>query len=326
MTDRPGNSNAPLWPALADSIGAAEIGAANHHLAVSSRRFLAHEHLPKDYQSLFPRLFIPMSAWLLTLPRETKGPLLVGIAGAQGTGKTTAAKALQLTLHYAFGRSCCLLSLDDFYLTRAQRQSLASQVHPLFATRGVPGTHDVELIRQTLNRLKRAQADSETPLPLFDKSTDERRPREHWALYRGRPDIVLFEGWCVGARPASDQESLEHPLNAVESASDSQASWRHHVDRMLAGPYAELFAQLSRLIFFAAPDWDRVLEWRRLQEQKLHRATGVASPLLDEQRLQEFVATYERISRRMLSETPQYADVTVNLAPSHEVSSVQVTA
>lgn len=326
MKDRPGNLNAPLWPALANSIGATEIGAANHHLAVSSRRFLANEHLPQDYQTLFPGLFIPMSAWLLTLPRKTDGPLLVGIAGAQGTGKTTAAKALQLTLHYAFGRNCCLLSLDDFYLTRSQRQSLASQVHPLFATRGVPGTHDIDLIHQTLDKLKQAQAVSETPLPLFDKSTDDRRPRDHWALYRGRPDIILFEGWCVGARPAGNGETLDRPINSVESSSDSGGTWRHYVDRMLAGPYAALFAQLDRLVFFAAPDWERILEWRRLQEQKLHRATGVASPLLDEQRLQEFVATYERISRRMLSETPQYADVTVNLAPSHQVSSVQVTA
>ncbi len=326
MTDRHANPAPPLWPSRVDVIGTEAVSAANHHLAVSSTRFIAHEHLPRQYQTLFPQLFIPMAAWLLKMVQRDSSPLLVGIAGAQGTGKTTASRALQLTMQYAFGRRCCLLSLDDFYLTKAQRQALAQDTHPLLGVRGVPGTHDVPLINQTLDQLRAASEQTVTPLPLFDKAADDRRPTDQWSQFRGRPDVIIFEGWCVGAPPASPQESLEEALNTVESTSDPEGIWRHHVDGMLAGPYRELFARLDRLIFFAAPDWELVMEWRRLQEQKLHRATGAASELLDDERLRDFIATYERVSRRMLEKTPEYADVTVRLDPSHAVRTVEVNA
>jgi len=323
--DRHANSEPPLWPPHVDVIGTDAVEAANHHLAVSSTRFIAHEHLPRQYQTLFPRLFIPMAAWLLRMVHSGH-PLLVGVSGAQGTGKTTASRALQLTMQYAFGQRCCLLSLDDFYLTKAQRQSLAQSTHPLLGVRGVPGTHDVSLINQTLEQLQTASEEHVTPLPLFDKAADDRRPPEQWSQFRGRPDVIIFEGWCVGAHPAGPEESLDEPLNTMESGSDPKGDWRHYVDTMLAGPYREVFARLDRLLFFAAPDWKLVMEWRRLQEQKLHRATGAASELLDDDRLRDFIATYERISRRMLARTPEYADVTVRLDPAHAVQSVNVNA
>lgn len=324
MTHSPLVPPGPLWPILATGLGPDEIAAAQQYLAVASTRFVALEHLPKRYAQLFPRLYIPMAAWLLSSLANTSQSYLVGVAGAQGTGKTTAAKALQLTLQYAYGKRCCLLSLDDFYLPHAQRQALGQDVHPLLAVRGVPGTHDIALLNETLRLLCHADDDAEIPLPSFDKATDDRRPQEHWSHFRGRPDIILFEGWCVGARPAPADEKLSHPLNRVESESDSQSVWRRYVDQQLTGAYGELFAQLDRLVFLAAPDWERILEWRHLQECKLYKVTGKPSPLLDEKNLRHFIATYERVSRRMLREAPHYADAILKLSEDHQFTAVDV--
>ena len=76
------------------------------------------------------------------------GPPILGIAGSQGSGKSTLAKAVA----ERFGGAS--LSLDDVYLTKAERAAMAARVHPLFATRGPPGTHDLGLLNRLLDRLQ----------------------------------------------------------------------------------------------------------------------------------------------------------------------------
>jgi len=237
-------------------------------------------------------------------------PLVVGICGAQGSGKST------LTAHLAerlgeSGRRVAALSLDDLYKTRAERQAMARTVHPLFATRGVPGTHDVALGLDTLAALERGEAN---PLPRFDKGGDDRVPRADWPLAPEGTQVLLLEGWCLGARPQPD---VSEPVNALEVEEDPQALWRSHANAALAGEYQRLFAHIDLLVLLAAPGWDVVAQWREQQEAELRQRGGAA--VMNPAQVSRFIQHYERLTRWILEEMPMRADLTVRLGPDREV-------
>src|SRR5690606_14061219 len=167
---------------------------------------------------------------------------LIGIAGAQGSGKTTLARAAADRMGAAH------LSLDDVYLTKTERQALARDVHPLFAVRGPPGTHDLGLLERAIAALRVAAADSRTPLPAFDKLADDRAPRTDWPVFAGRPAAMLVDGWCLGATPQAEAE-LVAPINALEAEQDGEGRWRRAANAALAGPYAEVFARFDAVLF-----------------------------------------------------------------------------
>lgn len=237
-------------------------------------------------------------------------PLVVGIAGAQGSGKSTLVAHLAALLETR-GVPVATLSLDDLYLSRADRQRLAAEIHPLFATRGVPGTHDVALGLATIAALERVEA---APLPRFDKATDDRVPLDLWPLAPAGTQVLLIEGWCLGAQP---QANVSVTVNRLEADEDAQAIWRSHVNMALAGEYQTLFSRIDRLIFLAAPTWDVVARWREQQEAELRKrdGPGVMSP----EQVARFVQHYERLTRWLISDLPGRADLTVRLGPDREV-------
>ncbi|MGB7654169.1 MAG: kinase [Novosphingobium sp.] len=234
------------------------------------------------------------------------GLLIVGLCGAQGSGKSTLAAALVAELG-ANGLPAATLSLDDIYLTRAERQQLASSIHPLLATRGVPGTHDVALGLQTIAALKRGEA---VALPRFDKGLDDRAPQASWPRAPAQCRVLLLEGWCVGAVPQATA-ALASPINALEEREDAQGIWRSYANSALAGPYRDLFCAIDLLILLAAPGWDVVAQWREEQELPLRRAR--AAQAMDPAALASFIQHYERLTRWILEEMPQRADVVVQL-------------
>jgi D-glycerate 3-kinase len=206
-----------------------------------------------------------------------------------------------------------MLSLDDFYLPLSEREELACTVHPLLKTRGVPGTHDLDLALQVLAGLRRKGIVS---LPSFDKACDDRRPPSEWARARGPVDVILFEGWCVGALP-QPEESLALPLNSLESEEDANGTWRHYVNHALAEAYQPLFRQIDFLILLAAPSFDIVYQWRLEQENELRRRVaaqgGDVSRLMTDAQLERFVCHYERLTRHILAEMPARSDIVVSL-------------
>lgn len=240
-------------------------------------------------------------------------PLVVGICGAQGSGKSTLAAHLAQRLG-ASGRRVAALSLDDLYKTRAERLAMARTVHPLFATRGVPGTHDIALGLDTLAALGRGEA---SPLPRFDKGADDRVPRESWPLAPADTQVLLLEGWCLGAVPQTD---LSAPVNALEAEEDPQAIWRSHVNTALAGAYQHLFARIDLLVLLAAPGWDVVAKWREQQEAELRAKGGGA--VMSPGQVTRFIQHYERLTRWILEDMPLRADLTVRLGPDREVLSL----
>ena len=237
---------------------------------------------------------------------------LIAIAGAQGSGKSTlGAEAARLL-------SCATLSLDDVYLTKVQRADLAARLHPLFAVRGPPGTHDLALLQLILTRLRAAAPGDSTSIPTFDKLADDRRPETEWPIFEGRPRAVLLEGWCLGATPRNDPD-LSDPINDLERGHDPDGLWRRAVNRSLATDYADLFATFDALLFLKAPDFDHVLDWRAQQEASL-----TAAPVSETRRteLARFVQHFERITRHMLAGGVA-ADVVVELDEGRGVQRIR---
>jgi D-glycerate 3-kinase len=236
--------------------------------------------------------------------------LVVGLCGAQGSGKSTLANAVLGRLEQA-GLAAAVLSLDDLYLTRAEREELARGVHPLLATRGVPGTHDVALGRGVIAALERGEP---AALPRFDKARDDRAAVEDWGQAPAGCQVLLFEGWCVGAK-AQEDSALVQPINALERDEDADGVWRHYANSALAGPYQALFARIDRLVLLAAPGFDVVLGWRQQQEDELRARAGAHAPgVMDEMTLVRFIQHYERLTRHILTEMLPRADILALLA------------
>lgn len=249
---------------------------------------------------------------------EDGRPLLLGLCGAQGSGKSTVARSLTQRLA-AQGIRAATLSLDDLYLTKAQRMQLGREVHPLLATRGVPGTHDVMLGIRTLDAIRARQP---TPLPRFDKSLDDRVPEVEWTRAPARLQLLVFEGWCVGARSQREAD-LRLAVNRLEREEDADGRWRTYVNGVLAGPYQALFARLDRLILLAAPSFEVVERWRGQQEVELRRAAPNAAGVMEEAALRRFIEHYERLSRHILEEMPSRADLVLRLSGEREVIGIE---
>ena len=151
-------------------------------------------------------LYLPLAAWLRAgrAAGGGDGTRIVGVCGAQGSGKSTFCRLLGTVLSEAFDETPVTLSIDDIYETHERREELAAEVHPLFATRGVPGTHDVALGIDTIERLATLGAGETAALPVFDKAMDTRLAPQRWRTHRGPVSTLLFEGWCVGAVPESE--------------------------------------------------------------------------------------------------------------------------
>lgn len=236
------------------------------------------------------------------------GLIIIGLCGAQGSGKTTLASALEGRLAER-GTPAAVLSLDDLYLTHAERDDLARNVHRLLRTRGVPGTHDFALARDVVDRLSAGEC---VRLPRFDKANDDRLPESLWPIAPGGTRVLIFEGWCIGAR-AQPENDLLSPVNELERREDCDRVWRRYVNQMLAGPYQQLFAWLDALVMLAAPNWEIVRRWRIEQEEQLRREKGANVGMSDAE-IGRFIQHYERLTRWMLEEMPERADLVVRLS------------
>ena len=69
------------------------------------------------------------------------------ISGPQGSGKTTFSSHVKSTLQKNKIK-VLVLSIDNFYLSKKDRQNLSNKVSSLFLIRGVPGTHNLKLLNR----------------------------------------------------------------------------------------------------------------------------------------------------------------------------------
>jgi D-glycerate 3-kinase len=296
-------------------------------VSVNFDKFLREHHLPDAFAASVQAFYVPLARWVHGQVKERDGATFVlGINGAQGTGKSTLSNFLATTLQDDHGISVAELSIDDIYLTRAERAELAQRIHPLFATRGVPGTHDVELGVQVIDKLCVLRNGEFLQLPRFDKSIDDRRPASTWPVAEGPVDVIIFEGWCV-ASPAAPVEQLLKPVNRLEAEEDVDGSWRRHINELLGSSYSVLFDKIDALVVLQAPDFDAIYRWRGEQERKLAAsAVAMATQIMREAELSRFIQHYERITRQNLAILPSIADVVLTLDQFHAVQHTRYTS
>lgn len=272
--------------------------------------FLDTHQLPPSYLDSALTHFASIIDDILSRLKAQR-PIVLGINGCQGSGKSTAAAFLQQAFESEYSLKVVNISLDDFYLSQAARQHNAQNIHPLFATRGVPGTHDTELAISTLEALK---AGDDPLISRFNKATDDLFPQEEWDKAPKQVDLIILEGWCLGAR-ADTEASLVQPINALERNEDSQGIWRRQVNKHLKQRYASLFDYIDCLVMLKAPSFDSVFHWRLEQEIKLAKkllSSGTrqasTSGLMNEAEIQHFVQFFQRLTENMLTEMPARAD------------------
>lgn len=279
---------------------------------------IAAEHLPPAYAETVAAVWAPLAAHLAAYHTAARRPLLIGVSGSQGSGKTTACRFLEHLLAADHGLTVATLSIDDLYLTRTERTAMARRVHPLFATRGPPGTHDIGLGHAVITALLTGAGP--TAIPRFDKAIDDRCNPATWPQIIAPLDILLFEGWCIGATPQPEAD-LAAPMNALESREDPQMIWRRRANTALATDYAALFARIDLRIALQVPGFGVVQRWRGQQEDKLRArhgpSAGMAPAALD-----RFIQHYERVTRHMLADGARTADIVIPIDAQHKAGAI----
>ncbi len=266
--------------------------------------FLARHRLPDSYLAYAQQWFAPLAGVLAAHQENAKRPVLVAMNGSQGSGKTTVCDYLRETLETDHDLRVASLSLDDFYLTREQRQDISTSIHSLLVTRGVPGTHDMALLQATINDLT-ASTGKTIAIPRFDKSIDDRLGSQDWDNIAGPVDLVLLEGWCLGVKH-QDEAALELPINRLESDEDSQGEWRRYVNATVKRDFEPLYELVDQWVMLCAPSFDCVYRWRLQQEHRLAQATatGAANQIMTDAQVARFIQYYERLTRQCLDQLP----------------------
>ena len=258
--------------------------------------------------------YLPLSEWIYSIYKKDKKIKIIGLSGGQGSGKSTITGIIKFILKRKYGLNICVFSIDDFYKTKAERRKMSKKIHPLFFTRGVPGTHDLGLINKTIKKLK-AKKFKTVLIPKFDKSIDDRSKNSKWQKIKKPPHIIIFEGWCVGARQQRDRE-LKKSLNPIEQKHDLDLTWRRTVNNSLKNQYKKIFRKIDKLVYLKAPSFEHIFKWRLLQEQKM-KLTLKNKRTMSRSQVKKFIMFYERITKHMMRNFSKISDLTIFLDKSH---------
>ena len=283
--------------------------------------FLTTHQLPSTYAETAQKWFTPLCEQLLKHQKGATKPFIVGINGSQGSGKSTLTSFIESFLSSVHNKQVVSLSIDDFYYDQSQRNALAIKVHPLLATRGVPGTHDTRLALNTFRSLEKG---ARTSLPRFNKAIDNPFPQEQWPVIESSPDFIILEGWCVGAIPQASGE-LKRPVNHLEEVEDPLSIWRSFVNTELAGDYQTLFDKIDYRIMLKAPSFDCVYQWRLEQEHKLaQKALKDSDGVMTDEEVANFVQHYQRITEHALKHLPEKCDTVFYLDEKRTITKQDV--
>ena len=216
----------------------------------------------RDKVGQLNNFYLPLSRYIYKSFLKDKKTKIIGLTGGQGSGKSTISKILKIILKEGYSLNTIIFSIDDFYKT-LKKKKMSKEISPLFITR-VPGTHDSKLLLDCLRKLK--NPNQKILIPKFDKSIDNRLPKYRWQNIKRRPDVVIFEGWCVGVSPQKNKDLLI-PLNSLEKERDEKKIWRNRVNNELKGKYKNIFKMIDKIIFLRVPSFKHVFKWRLLQEK-----------------------------------------------------------
>ena len=274
----------------------------------------------RDKVGQLNNFYLPISLNINKYYKTKKKTLIIGLTGSQGSGKSTISNILKIILKEGFKLNTIALSIDDFYKTLRERVKMSKKVSPLFLTRGVPGTHDTKLLYNCLIKLKKKKFKKFT-VPKFDKSNDDRFKKAKWHKITKKPDIVIFEGWCVGATPQKNKD-LILPVNVLEKEKDKKRIWRNKVNQELKTNYKKIFNLINKNIFLNVPNFNYVYKWRLLQEKKLILKTKGKKTMNSDQ-IKNFIMFYERITKHMLKNLKKKAQIINHIDNQHKLKSIR---
>ena len=278
--------------------------------------------IKEDLNINFKKIYIKIAELIFLKKLSLSSPLIIGLAGGQGSGKTTFAHFLKLILEDKYKLKTITVSIDDIYKTKKDRVKLSKKINKLFLTRGVPGTHDVNFLTEFFKVLKNNNLNKSFLIPKFDKSIDDRLPKSKWHHVNKKLDIFILEGWCIGARPEDNHRNLKKPINKLEAIEDENYKWRFKVNHQLKNNYKELFSFIDLMIYLKVPNFKKVLIWRGLQEKKLAYSRKNMSKnknkIMSESEIKRFIMFYERITKKMLIDMPKFADIIVPISSNHQ--------
>ena len=276
----------------------------------------------KNKDRMIRSFLIPVCFWIAKKTNK-KVPLIIGLAGGQGTGKTTITSIITIILKKYFKLDVFKISIDDFYKTIKQRTLLSKNKHPLLMTRGVPGTHDIDIMLNFFKRIK-VKNFKILKLPKFNKGVDDRCKQSLWYKIQSKPDVVILEGWCVGARSQNSKE-LKKPVNSLEKIHDQNFKWRQYVNYQLKTKYKKLFNQLDYILFLKAKNFSLLRRWRLKQEKKLWLKSKNKKNLkiMNKSEVKNFMDTYQRITQQMFKDMPKYSSIVMNLNNSHQIKNIK---
>ena len=266
------------------------------------------------------KIYIPISFWINNKCKKKGRTLILGLSGSQGSGKTMVTGILQIILKKFFKKNIYIISIDDFYKTLRDRNRMSQQKHSLFKTRGVPGTHDINLIKNFFISVKRKKF-KKIKLPKFNKSIDDRSKKNYWHNINKRPEIIILEGWCVGAKPQIIS-SLRKPVNILERHEDKDLIWRKYANEKLKKEYKEVFAMIDYFIFMKVPNFKIVFKWRLLQENKLRKKLYYKKKIMTYSAIKRFIMFYQRITLQMMKDLSKSASIVLLLKKNHEIKRV----
>ena len=274
----------------------------------------------KNKERMIKSFLIPLCFWI-SKKADKKRPYFIGLAGGQGTGKTTISSLIRIILIKYFKLKVFRISIDDFYKTRKERINLSKSVHPMLLTRGVPGTHDINMM---LNFFRKAKSKKfkRLKLPTFNKAIDDRFNKKRWYDLKDKPDVIIFEGWCVGAK-SEKNNTLKKTINSMEKAKDQKQIWRKYVNQQLKLKYKNLYSQLNCLIYLKAKNFSLLQKWRLKQERKLWLSSKrkLNLKIMSKVDVLNFMQTYQRITQNMFRYMPKYASIIFNLNNNHQIKS-----
>ena len=275
----------------------------------------------KNKKKMIKSFLIPISFWIANKTKKKK-PYMAGLAGGQGTGKTTISSIISIILRKYFKLNVFTISIDDFYKTRKERLILSQKVHPSLMTRGVPGTHDANIMLDFFKRVKRRKFRS-LKLPKFNKAIDDRYIKKLWYSIKKRPDVVIFEGWCIGAK-AEKNNTLIKPINSLEKLNDKKLVWRKFVNKQLQSKYKQLYDQLNCLLYLKPKNFSLLRQWRIKQEKKLRLKNKRSNnhKIMNNNEVIKFMQTYQRVTQNMFKNVPNYASIILYLNSNHQIKSV----
>ena len=274
----------------------------------------------RDKVGQLKNFYLPLSQKIFEFYSKEKKTKIIGLTGGQGSGKSTISKILKIILKEGFDLNTIVFSIDDFYKTLKEREKMSDEISPLFLTRGVPGTHDTDLLYKCLKILKSSKF-KKVSIPKFDKSTDDRLSRRKWQKVKKQPDIVIFEGWCVGVTPQKKKDLLV-PINELEKVKDKNRIWREKVNKELNNKYKKIFKLVDKFIFLKVPSFKHVQKWRLLQEKKL-RITSRGKKTMNNEQIKNFIMFYERLTKHMLKNFSKIADTLIEIDDKHRLKTIK---